>query len=60
MGMRITIGGQTYTEQDLRDGKHRDNPNLNIASDDDPNVVQTGEGSIRLKDLHGGIVQNFD
>lgn len=54
---RIQIGGRTYTEQDIREGRHHADPN--VETDADPHgVVNVADGeviAIQVSAVCGGI-----
>ena len=54
--IRIQIAGRTYTEQDIREGRHHDDPNIDTDAEA-PNVtnVVTGENSIQASVIRGDI-----
>ena len=61
--MRIQIGGRTYTPEDLREGRHLDDPNIDTDTDTAAHNVTniaTGEGSIQAGSIRGGIHMTFD
>ena len=54
---RIQIGARTYTDQDLREGRHHDDPNIDPAESTEgvTNIASGGVTGIQAGTVRGGI-----